>query len=136
MVAMSRTPSATEGRAAWDSIFRKLSKKNRESHNKMVKSETFFAIDKQRLLDVLEVYFAQSKGFILTDIRKRIIDLNRSAPAELGECYRTPVCLQRWLLEKHDVLVEDGRGLTSGELIRDFRASNIMCAYQLKGGVI
>ena len=57
-----------------------------------------FIIEKTWLFALLEVHFAQSKGTILTDIRKRIIDVDRETPIELGGCYRTPEGLRVWLL--------------------------------------
>ena len=76
------------------------------------------------------MHFAQSKGPILTDVRKRIFDLDRAAPSELGKAYRHPDGLRGCLLGKNDVLMNDGQGLTDSELIKTSRVSNIFRAYQ------
>ena len=78
----------------------------------------------------------QSNGTILADIRNRIIALDRAAPPELGKSCRTPEGLRGWLLEKNDVLTDDGRGLTDGEIIESPRSSKILDTYQFSNGII
>ena len=70
------------------SIIRNLS--NERGYKKMIKREPFVAIGKKWIFDLLEVHFVQLKRTILTDIRKRIIGLDRAGPEELGKRYRTP----------------------------------------------
>ena len=72
----------------------------------------------------------------LTGVREQIGDLDREAPIELCKGYRTPGCLWEWLLGKGDVLVDDGKGLTDGDLIKAFRASNILGTYQFENEII
>ena len=78
----------------------------------------------------------RNRGAILTDIRNRIRDLDREAPAELCKVYRTPECLREWSLEMNDVLIEDGQFLTDIVLIKAVRSINIANTYQFRGGII
>ena len=78
----------------------------------------------------------QSKGAILTDIRKQIIDLDRVAPVELRNVYRNHEGLRGQFVEKNDVLMEAEQVLTDGELIKAFRACITLRNYQFKGAII
>ena len=80
----------TKARDAWCSSFRKLSKHQGESYKKMITVGPFVAIGKKWLVDLLEAHCAHPEGYILTDIRDRIIEIDRSARIELCKCYRTP----------------------------------------------
>ena len=75
-------------------------------------------------------------GSILTDIRKEIRDPDRATPTELGTCYRTPEGIWAYLLRKNDILMGDGQGLADGVLVKAFRASNILNAYQFRNEII
>ena len=117
MIGMLKTSDSTKYRDEGYLIFRKLRNLERKRHKKMVKGDPFVVIGETWLVALLEVHLAQSEGIILTDIRMRIIDLYTVTQKELGNGYRAPECLRRWLLEKNDVLVDDAKGLTDGEII-------------------
>ena len=110
-------------------IFRKLHKQKRASYKKTINEEPVGAINKKWLFGFPEALFAKSDGDILSDVRKRIIDLDKVAPSELGKGYRNPEGLWGCLLGKNDVLNEDGQGLTDIGIIKALRASNILGAY-------
>ena len=48
------------------------------------------AITKKWLFDLLEVHVAQTNGVILAVVGKRISDLDKIGPKELGKGVRTP----------------------------------------------
>ena len=102
----------------------------------MINAVTFVAINKHRLFDFAEVHFAQPKGDILTGVRQKIGDLDRAPPVDLCKGYRIPEGLRGWLLEKHDVLRDDGQGLTDSEITKAFRASNITNTYPFKNEIM
>ena len=76
----------------------------------MIKDEHFVSINTKWLFGFPEEHFSQAKGDIVTDIRKKISDLCRSVPTEIGKGYRTPEGLWGWMLQKNDVLMDDGKG--------------------------
>ena len=102
----------------------------------MVNIEPYVVIGKKWLFELPEAHAAQSNGIVLTDIRNKIWDLDRVAPAELGKGYRTPECLRGWLLGKNDVPIADGQCLSDIDIIMELRASNVMNTYQFRCGVI
>ena len=59
-------------------------------------------------------------------------DFDKVATIGIGKGYRAPEGLWGRLLEKDDVLVEAGRGLSDSELIKAFRASNVVRTYRFK----
>ena len=58
----------------------------------------YVAINKPRLFGLLEIHYAQSKGGILPDVKKKIDEAGRIGALELGRGYQTPEGLRGWLL--------------------------------------
>ena len=76
--------------------------------------------------------FCAVKGGYLNGYSEEICDLYRVDQEEIGRVCRTPGDLRGRLFGKNDVIMGDGQCLTDGELIKDFRASNISNSYQFR----
>ena len=87
MIATLQRSDKTNDRNEWDAIFRNLDSRKRESYEKMIKVEPFVVINKQWMFGLLEAHYAQSNGYILTDVRNQIGDLYRAAAVELCKGY-------------------------------------------------
>ena len=66
---------------------------------------------------------------------KKIGDLDKVSTIELGKGYRAPEGLWEWLLGKNDALGESGRCVGDIELIKAFRASNIVRTYRFNSEI-
>ena len=75
------------------------------------------------------------KGGNFPGVRKKIGDLDQVSALELGKGYQTPESLRVRLLGKSDVLQEDGQCLSDIELVKAFRASNVVKTYRFKGKI-
>ena len=80
--------------------------------------------------------FRTTDGIHLNCYTGGISDVDRASPPRLGKGGRTPECLWGWTLGKNGAIMDSAQGLTEGGLIKDFRRSNSMGAYQFKGGII
>ena len=72
----------------------------------------------------------------MSDVRNPIGDLDKAAHAEIGKWYRAPGGLWGWLLGKNDVLMGDAQCLTDSEIVKSYRASNILRTDQFKDAII
>ena len=91
-------------------------------------------INKQRLFDLLEIHYKRPTGQLLSEIRHRLRSLGKIAPVELGDGGKKPEGIWEWLLSKDGVLMEEGQGLTVGDVIKAFRTSGICKNYRFREG--
>ena len=71
-------------------IERKMSNRQNESFKIATPGrKDFVVINRQRLLDLLEVHYKQSAGQVLSEIRHQIKSSGKIAPIELGEVGKT-----------------------------------------------
>ena len=70
MGEMLRSSANPRDQEAGVLISKKLSKRRKESNRYLTEGDTYAAITKKWLFDLLEMHFAQSKGAALTNVRK------------------------------------------------------------------
>ena len=58
-------------------IYKELSKQRKESDKSLANGETYVAITKKWLFELLKLHFSQTKGIILADVRKDINALEK-----------------------------------------------------------
>ena len=85
MVEMFRSPDKPKDQEEGDLSSKKLSNPRQESDRDLDKGETYDWVSKKRLFDLVEIRCAKSKATILTNVRRKISELGKIRPWDLGK---------------------------------------------------